>query len=168
MDFPRAGLHASPSGGYWNGYVGYGHGRRFAIWARVKVVVSRSRVVAAQELRPGQTVEAGQLRLETQDALPAADPYLAIIADAEGRIVRRTIAAGAPIRPEWLEAPKAIQRGETVQVDVVQGGAHLHLEGVAEIAGAVGETIAIENPVSRRRFPARVEGKGKVVVKGTL
>jgi flagella basal body P-ring formation protein FlgA len=168
FEFPAAGLHAGSGGGYWNGYVRYGTGRRFAVWARVKVVVSRSRVVAAQDLKPGQTLSTTQLRLETQDAFPDAGSFVATLEAAAGRVVRRSIPADTPIRPEWLESPKEIQRGETVQVEVIQGSTHLHLEGVAQAAGAAGETIAIENPTSRRRFPARVEGKGKVVVKGTL
>jgi len=153
---------------YWNGYVTYGARRRFAVWARVTVAVSLMRVVASQDLKPGRPIEASQLRLEAHEGLPSDGAYLADIAAAAGRLPRRTIAAGMPLRPDWLEAPKEVQRGETVQVEVFQGAAHLRLEGVAQSAGAVGETIPIENPSSRRRFPARVEAKGKVVVKGPL
>ena len=35
-------------------------------------------------------------------------------------------------------------------------------------SGSAGETIQILNPVSKKRFPARVEGKGRVSVKGSL
>jgi flagella basal body P-ring formation protein FlgA len=56
-----------------------------------------------------------------------------------------------------------------VEVEAVHGGAHLKLEGIAEGSGAPGETIPIQNPVSKQRFMARVECKGKVVVtKGSL
>jgi flagella basal body P-ring formation protein FlgA len=166
LEFPLAGLHPSPGGGYWNGSISYGHNRRFTVWARVKVAISTTRVVATQDIKPGQPLDAAQFRVETQDALPGA-AFVTAIADAAGRIARRNIVAGTPIRPEWLEAPKEIQRGETVQVEVFQGGAHLRLEGVAQASGAVGDTIQIENPTSKRRFPARVSAKGKVVVKGT-
>ena len=81
-----------------------------------------------------------------------------------GKVSRRAIAAGAALRTEWLESAKVVLRGETVEVEAVHGGARLKLEGIAEASGAVGETIPIQNPVSKQRFPARVESKGKVIV----
>jgi flagella basal body P-ring formation protein FlgA len=164
FEFPAQALHS----GLWAGFVPYGRGHKFTVWARVKVTVTVIRVVAAQELKVGQALDVAQLRLETLDSPPVGGAFLSDIAAAAGRVPRRTISAGTPIRPEWLEAPKETQRGDIVQVDVIQGGAHLRLEGVAQTAGAVGDIIFIENPTSKRRFPARVESKGKVVVKGTL
>jgi flagella basal body P-ring formation protein FlgA len=161
FEFPLSGLH----GNYWNGSVTWGRGRKFMVWARVNVAVSMRRVVAAEDLKVGKALEAGQLRLETVDGIPTGNGFLTSVASAEGRIVRRTIAAGTAIRADWLEAPKDIQRGETVQVEVIEGAARLRLEGVAVSAGTVGQLVQVENPASKRRFAARVEGKGKVVVK---
>jgi flagella basal body P-ring formation protein FlgA len=168
LEFPLSGLHLAPGGGQWNGYVSYGARGRFAVWARVKVAVEIKRVVAARDLPVGHTLEAGDLRVETQDAAPGAGPFLADIAEAAGRIPRRSIPSGAPLRPELLDAPKEVRRGDTVQVEVIQGGAHLKLEAVAQTSGAIGETIRVENPTSKRLFRARVQAKGKVVVDGTL
>jgi flagella basal body P-ring formation protein FlgA len=68
-----------------------------------------------------------------------------------------------------LEPAKVVLRGETVQVEAVLGGARLKLEGRAEASGAIGDIVSIQNPISKQRFPARVEGKGKVVAtKGSL
>jgi len=168
FQFPRNSLLPNAAASYWHGYVGYGHARRFPVWARVKVVVSQERVVAVRDLKQGVPLEAAQLKLETLDSLPQTSPFVSAIADAVGRVPRRSIAAGTPIRPEWLENAKDVQRGETVQVEVVVGAAHLRLEGVAAAAGAVGETIDVENPISRRRFRARIAARGKVVVAGSL
>jgi flagella basal body P-ring formation protein FlgA len=63
-----------------------------------------------------------------------------------------------------LENPKEVVIGDTVTVEVRNGGAHLELEAQAEGSGAVGETIPVRNPESHRRFLARVEGKGRVSV----
>jgi len=167
LEFPLAGLHLAPTGGYWNGYVSNGR-HRFAIWARVKVAVSSRRVVAARDLLPGRVLEPQDLRLESRDDVPAAGSFLKDIAEAAGRIPRRPVSAGTALRPEWLDTTKEVQRGDTVQVEVIRGAAHLRLDGVALAGGAVGETIAIENPTSKRRFRARVEAKGRVVVAGNL
>ena len=74
------------------------------------------------------------------------------------------MAAGEAIRAVWLEAPKLVVRGDTVQVQVQRGGARLELEGRAEASGSAGETIPVLNPLTHRRFRARVEGKGRVSV----
>jgi flagella basal body P-ring formation protein FlgA len=134
----------------------------------VNVAVTVTRVIAAQGVKIGQPLDAAHLRVETQETAPGGPAFVSALADAAGRVARRMIPAGTPIRPEWLETPKEIQRGDTVQVEVVQGTAHLRLEGVAQTAGGIGETVYIENPASKRRFPARVESKGKVLVKGSL
>lgn len=160
FEFPVSGLH----GNYWNGSVAWGRGRKFVVWARVKVAVSMTRVVAAEDFKVGQTMEAAQLRVETVEGVLSAG-FLRDVESAQGRTARRNIPAGAPIRADWIEAAKDVQRGETVQVEVIQGAARLRLEGVAVGAGAVGQMIQVENPDSKRRFAARVEGKGKVVVR---
>ena len=169
LEFPIAGLRQAPGGGYWNGYVTYAGNRRFVLWAKVKVLATAPRVIAVESLQPGRAVDAAQLRLEMRDEFPGAGRFTASIDQAAGRIPRRAIAAGTPLRMEWLEAPKEVMRGDTVKVEVVMGGARLELEAQAEASGAIGDTIRVLNPVSKRRFPARVDGKGKVsVTKGIL
>ena len=167
LEFPVAGLRQAPAGGYWTGYVRYAGKQRFALWARVKVLVAVARVVAAETLPAGAPAEASQLRLETAEELPSVG-YARDIGEIAGRLPRRTILVGTALRADWFEAPKAVRRGETVQVKVMQGGAHLNLEGVAQASGAVGDTIPVENPQSHRRFTGRVAGRGQVEVKGTL
>ena len=166
--FPASGLRQAPSGGYWSGYVRYGGAHHFMLWARVKVKVATARVVAAQDLKPGLPLDAAQLRVETREEVPATG-FIGGVEEVAGKVSRRGIAAGAAVRAEWLEPAKVVLRGETVQVEATHGGALLKLEGIAEASGAIGETIPIQNPVSKHRFPARVESKGKVVVtKGIL
>jgi flagella basal body P-ring formation protein FlgA len=173
ITFSLSGLQQGPAGGYWHGYVQYAGTRRFAIWARVKVLVSGVRVVAAEDLKLGVPVEASQLRMETREELLSKTRFPDAVDSIAGQVPRHAIAAGATLREEWLEPPKAVLRGDTVVVEVISGGAHLKLEGVAESSGAIGETIAVLNPISKHRFRARVEAKGKVLVgeldqKGTL
>ena len=166
--FPGSGLRQGPGGGYWSGYVAYGGSHRFTLWARVKVTVAAPRVVAAQDLKPGQALDPAQVRVETREEVPATG-FAGTIEEVAGKAPRRAIAAGTALRTEWLEPAKVVLRGETVQVEAVLGGARLQLECVAEASGAIGETIPVQNPVSKHRFPARVESKGKVVVtKGSL
>jgi flagella basal body P-ring formation protein FlgA len=167
FEFPLTGLRQGPAGGYWNGFVRYGSNHRFAVWAKVKVLVTAARVVAAVELKAGRPIDNAQLRLETREEVPGGDAYALTIEDVAGRVARRTIAAGAAIRAPWTEVAKDILSGDTVQVEVSNGGAHLEFEAQAQASGSAGQIIQVLNPVSKKRFPAQVEGKGKVSVKGT-
>jgi flagella basal body P-ring formation protein FlgA len=160
--FPVSGLRQGPAGGYWSGYVAYGGNHRFTLWARVKVMVAAARVVAAQDLKPGMALDAAQLRVETREDIPAAG-FVIAVEEVAGKVLRRSVAAGTALRAEWLAPAKVVLRGETVRVEAVRGGARLELECVAEGSGAIGEIIPILNPVSQRRFPARIESKGRVV-----
>lgn len=172
LEFPLAGLRQGPSGGYWNGFVTYGSNHRFTVWAKVKVLVTAPRVVAAVELKPGHPIDEAQLRLETREVSPVADAFAINVEDVAGRVPRRSIPAGTAIRQLWLEAAKDIIFGDTVKVEVTNGGAHLEFEAQAQASGSVGQTIPVLNPISKKRFPARVEGKGRVSVgssaKGSL
>jgi flagella basal body P-ring formation protein FlgA len=166
--FPASGLRQGPSGGYWNGYVAYGGTHRFALWARVKVTVPALRVVAVQDIKLGMALDAAMLRVETREEVASAG-FVGAVEEAAGKVSRRSITAGTALRAEWLEPAKAVLRGETVHAEAVLGGARLELECVAEGTGAIGETIPILNPISQRRFQARVESKGRVTAtKGSL
>ena len=168
IEFPREklGMPASPAqrdAVLWRGEVVYGAGRRFPIWARVRVQVKCERLVAAEALRPGQTVQSNQVRPETGRCFPAPRTEL----DAEhaaGMVVLRAIAAGAEIRPELLALPNQVNRGDAVEVEVRSGGARLAFTGTAESSGRNGDQVSVRNPSSNRIFRARVEGKGKVTV----
>jgi flagella basal body P-ring formation protein FlgA len=166
--FPVSGLRQGPAGGYWSGYVAYGGSHRFTLWARVKVTVSIARVVAAEDLKPGAALDSAQFHVETREEVPAAG-FVSIVEEVAGKVLRRPVARGTALRTEWLAPAKVVLRGEAVRVEAVRGGARLELECVAEGSGAVGEIVPILNPVSQRRFPARVESKGRVVAtKGSL
>jgi flagella basal body P-ring formation protein FlgA len=166
--FPASGLRQTPAGGYWSGHVTYAGKHRFAVWARVKVKIAATRVIAAQDLRPGVLLDAAQFRLETREEVPGVG-FAGSAEEVVGKVSRRAIVAGAALRTEWLEPAKVVMRGEIVEVEVIHGGARLKLEGLAESSGAIGETIPIQNPVSKQRFQARVESKGRVVVtRGSL
>ena len=60
--------------------------------------------------------------------------------------------------------PPPVSRGDTVQVDVWSGRAHLALEARAEGSGSAGERVLIRNPGTQKRFYARIEGPGRVSI----
>ena len=79
----------------------------------------------------------------------------------------RSIAPGAEIRRENLVRPNDVNRGDTVEVDVHFGAAHLSFSGHAESSGHVGDTVSVRNPESNKMFQAVIAGAGRVVVGNT-
>jgi hypothetical protein len=97
LEFSRNGLPSGASTGIWSGAIRYAQGRRFPVWAKVRL---------------------------TQD----------------------------------------VARGDMVRVEVRSGAARISFDAVAQASGAAGQTIPLLNPISKRRFSARIEGKGKASV----
>jgi flagella basal body P-ring formation protein FlgA len=164
LEFQANSLHPGPTGALWTGYVRYAATHRFSVWARVKILVPVTHLVAAADLVPGRAITAQQVHVETHPEFPSTVPVLTSGEAAIGKWPRTRIPAGTALRAVMLEDAKVVARGDTVTVDVFDGAAHLELEAVAEGAGAVGETISLLNPDSHRNFQARVEGKGRASV----
>ena len=169
LEFPRAALAAPPasqprSAVLWRGYVRYTAQRRFPIWARVRILARTQRVVATQPLAAGRAIASAALRVETYEGFPMRATAAASIDQVAGKAPRRTIPAGAPVSLDLLEDAREVSRGDTVAVEVASGAAHLQTEARAESDGRRGQTIALRNPSSGKRFAARVTGPGKVVI----
>jgi flagella basal body P-ring formation protein FlgA len=164
LEFPVSGLRQTPSSSFWNGWVRYANNRRYAVWAKVRVSLTAPRVVAAVDLKPGKPIDPSQLRVETREESAAAGASAAAIDQVAGRTLQRPVTAGMTLRMQWLEVPKDVVRGDTVQVDVWSGSAHLKLEAVAEGSGAIGQKIPVRNSESKKRFWGQVVAKGKVSV----
>lgn len=167
--FPRAGLNAPPlanpdSPVVWRGRV-IGHGGRSQpVWAKVRVTVEQTWVEAAAHLEPGKPVDAQDLRLQTARAFPYPKSSPSSIEEFTGRAPLRSIRAGVRLEPLMFTKPRDVERGQKVDVEVHSGAARLVFQGQAESAGRAGDRITVRNPENGRRFPARIESKGRVVV----
>ncbi|HLJ47624.1 MAG TPA: flagellar basal body P-ring formation chaperone FlgA [Bryobacteraceae bacterium] len=162
--FPRTGLSRSATDTLWRGYVAYGKGRRFDIWARVRIAVPLTRVVAVRRINAGESIEASQVRLETVIGFPQEDQEARNLGEVVGRVTRGPISAGRPVLLSQLSAPLDVKAGESVEVQVTSGHARLALEAQAANSGREGDMISVRNPKTGKIFHARVEGKGKVLV----
>jgi len=169
VEFDRATLPVGTDAPVlWRGVVRYMGGRRFGIWASVKIRVQGMRVVAAENIPAGKPVQANQLKTESAEVYP--NPRIAplTVESIAGNTVRLPVAAGTVITPSMVEAPTEVQRGDTVQVEVKSGAALLKLEGTAESTGRHGEPIRVHTLVNGKTFSARVTGKDRVVVATTV
>jgi flagella basal body P-ring formation protein FlgA len=153
-----------PTGEMWRGNIIYAGAQRFPIWAKVRVTVPSARLVAVEPLHPGSVIRAEQVHLEIVERFPQSGLGDLTPELAAGMAPLRSIAAGAEVRRENLVRPNDVNRGDTVQVDVQFGGAHLSLNGRAESGGHIGDTISVRNPETSKLFQAYVAGSGRVVI----
>jgi flagella basal body P-ring formation protein FlgA len=169
IEFPRPGLSpkAASSGlALWRGFVRYGAGRRFTIWARVKVAVPARRVVAARALAPSKPIAAADLRIDSIEAFPSAGGFAESLEDAVGRLPRRTIGAGEPVPLAALDSPRDVAAGDTLRIEANTGAARVELVARAESPGRRGDVILVRNTTNQRRFRARIEGPGRATPAG--
>ena len=164
IEFPLSGLRRGPGPSLWTGRVRYAPGRSLPLWAKVDAKIQAQRVVAKRDLPAGRTVEAADWSVETREEAPTEGGFVSSLEDVSGRILSRAVKAGAALRNDMVKIPTAIAKGETVRVQVWNGGARLELEAQAQAAGGAGQMIPVVNPASKKRFLARVEGRGRVSV----
>lgn len=86
------------------------------------------------------------------------------ISDIIGATPRRGVSAGEIIRPESLQMPLLIKRGDLVTMVFNEGGMYLTARGRALVDGAMGEVIKVNNASSNRQLEARVTGHKEVTV----
>jgi len=163
----RLGRPASPDQRapvLWRGDVVYGENHRFEIWARVRILAHRSRVKAAEELKPGRPIERWQLRVEMDEGFPLVQQPAPTMEQFVGMVPLRPIAAGAALLPTLVSPRNDVNRGDLVEIEVRSGAARLVLTARAESGGRDGETIMVRNLGSNRVFAAQVAGKDKAIV----
>ena len=148
----------------WRGYVLYGDGRKFTVWARVKVSATTTRVVATQLIPSAGAIRKDQVKVETYDDFPLRHDIARSLDEVVGRMPRRSIRPGMPVFRADLSQPFVVQRGESVAVTAIDGAARLTMDATAEASGRPGEVIPMRNPRTGRTFRAKVDGKGKAIV----
>lgn len=143
----------------WRGYVQYDGTKRFPVWAKVRVHVPgycayTTRTVAAQKV-----LQADDVREEPCNLVPFAEKSLRA-ADVAGWTSIRPLSNGSRLLPSDLLRPPDVRRGDVVLVKARHGRASLSLNVMAENSGRAGQVVTLRNPISGKRFQARVVGPG--------
>lgn len=165
LTFPLQGLSGTSDGPVlWRGVLTYADKKTLNLWARVKVTVHEPHLVANEVLKPGEEVRSEQLHVQNYDGPLLREQPFTAVNQVIGMTARNSVAAGMALTRELLRARNDVERGDLVQVLVELNQTHLEAQGVAEESGQIGALISIRNARSGRRFRARIEAKGKVLV----
>jgi flagella basal body P-ring formation protein FlgA len=146
------------------GFVTFGGAQHFPTWARVRLRIKQTVVVALADIDAATEIRAEQLRVEERECGIESAQFLSSIAQVTGKYAKRRMIAGNPVLLTALEEPKPVMRGAVVKVEVRDGGAFLAFDGRAEESGRAGETVKVRNPSSGKDFAARVTGLNRVLV----
>lgn len=120
--------------------------------------------VAVRGLERGQALKAADIAIERRPRDVVGADALHDGMPVEGRIPRRPFAAGAVVRPADLVRPELVARGDIVTVVYEAKGVSLSLRAKSNDAGALGDTVTVVNPQSKKALQAVVTGPGKVSV----
>lgn len=169
LEFAVAGLNKPPSDKpetpvIWRGRLVYDD-RSLAVWAKVRITVQRSVVVATERIPAGTAIRPEQLTVNQTVQFPFVSPPLSSISQVAGKVARQNIPAGQRIAPASLAEPTEVLQGEKVRVRVVDGFAVVSLEAIAQSAGSRGDPILVLNPATGKSFRGVVEDKRTVMVR---
>jgi flagella basal body P-ring formation protein FlgA len=89
---------------------------------------------------------------------------IANVADVVGLAARHELRPGQPLRTADLTKPDVVQRNDTVTIVYQAPGIVLTLRGIAQEAGAMGDSIGVLNADSKRVVQGLVTAPGRVSV----
>lgn len=134
------------------------------IRATVRLRVSAPVVVAARPIGRLKPIAREDLRLETVDLTETADSAVSDLEEVIGQRARRNIDAGTVLRPDLIEYPPLVKRGDTVVIVAESEGLRISAVGEVKSAGQRGDRVKVVNLDSNKRIFARVVDKNTVKV----
>jgi flagella basal body P-ring formation protein FlgA len=120
--------------------------------------------VVSRALARGETVKEADVSMERRPRDMVPPDGLFEGGALAGRIARRAMTPGSLVRHGDLTRPELVARGEVVTVVYEAPGMMLTMRAKASDGGALGDTVSITNPQSKKALQAVVVGPGKVSV----
>jgi flagella basal body P-ring formation protein FlgA len=120
--------------------------------------------VVTRALERNETVKPSDIALERRprEAVPSDAAFEA--KPLAGRVARRALGQGTLLRPGDLARPELVIRGEVVTAVYETPGISLAMRVKAVEGGALGDSVAVVNPASKKTLQAVVIGPGRVSV----
>ncbi|HXC26342.1 MAG TPA: flagellar basal body P-ring formation chaperone FlgA [Stellaceae bacterium] len=121
-------------------------------------------VVASTNLAPNTALTASELTRGRADAFAGNGGLITDPRQAEGKILRTGVTAGAPILSLQLDLPISVHRGQRVMLTLNDPGMTIKTTATALDDGRVGDTITVQNADSQKTLRATVARDGGVEI----
>ena len=138
----------------------------WTVYVSARISLFGKVLVATHPLGRGDQVSASDVRPVERDLSKLPYGYFSAVADARGKVVQRTVAAGAVLIPGMLKARQLVHRGDRVLVTAETGALQVQMAGKALSAGGAGDRVRVQALSSKRVVEGTVVRQG--VVKVTL
>lgn len=112
-------------------------------------------VVAARDLQRGEILTAADLQVELREIRGSWSESRGL-EDFVGLRTTRLVQAGTPLTDLHVEVVPLVERGAAVTIVVRTGNVTVTAPGIARQSGGLGETIEVENTLSRQRVSGRI------------
>jgi flagellar basal body P-ring formation protein FlgA len=134
----------------------------WTIYVPVRLHAWVDAVVASTNLTPNTKLTADHLTRGRVDMFASSSPLLTEAAQAEGKILRVGLLAGAPVLSPFLEFPIVVHRGQRVLLTLTDSNMIIRATALALEDGRTGDSITVENPDTKKTMQAIVAGDGTV------
>ena len=121
-------------------------------------------VVAARPIGRLKPISTDDLKMEKMNLVELPTGVMTDADDIIGKRARRNIDAGDILRPDLIEMPPLVKRGDMVVIVAESEGIKVTATGEVKSDGLRGEQVKVVNLDSNKRFSARVVDKKTVMV----
>lgn len=128
------------------------------------VLETREVAVLAHDVERGDAIKEKDLTLVRRPANKVGNDVIGSTSDLIGMVPRKTLRTGELIHAGDLAKPILVEKNQLISVVYISKGLSLTMRGRAQNNGAMGETIRVQNPQSKRIVEGIVSGPGQVTI----
>lgn len=128
------------------------------------VLETREIALLTNDVERGDAIKEKDLTIVRRPANQIDKDAIASVADLVGMVPRRAMRTGEFVRTADIARPVLVEKNQLVSVTYVSKGLTLSMRGRAQNNGAMGETIRVQNPQSKRFVEGVVSGPGQVTI----
>lgn len=131
---------------------------------RADVEVLANMIFTVRQVNQGSVLTASDLVLRKSDVGAVQGRYISNIEDVIGKRARMTLRANVVLRNEQIEKVPLIKTGQMVTIVAENEHIRITVTGKAKSAGALGDTIIVQNLSSLKELPARIVNRDTVQI----
>ncbi len=136
--------------------------RPWKLYVPVRVALQQNVAVTTRPMIRGERIGPGDLVLEKRPVGRQQDMVIHNLALVRGYFVNNTLPAGKVVQVRMLSAPLLVRRGHQVILSALSSGLNINMKGIALNNGRLGQTVKVQNPVSKRILEGIVTAAGQV------